>query len=282
MDFATLIGLISGTIIIVFAMLSGSDISTFINVPGLLIVLGGTFAATLIKFPIGICFSSFSLAIRKVFWQEPERPRDIIKQTTKFATLVRKESIMVLEREKITNPFFQKGIQLCIDGRKADFIRDVLTREMNLSLERHQFGEKIFRAMGESAPAFGMIGTLVGLVQMLSSLKDPAAIGPAMAVALLTTLYGALIANLIALPIADKLNGHYLQERINKSLILESVLGILEGENPRILTDLLESYLPTNQRLDMLPAKSSIKKPAPGKTGDPNASPSHGGDQNAG
>ena len=255
MDFATLIGLISGTIIIAFAMLSGSDISAFINIPGLLIVLGGTFAATLIKFPIGICFSSFGLALRKAFWQEPERPRDIIKLANQLATLVRKENLMALERENIANPFFKKGIQLCIDGRKADFIRDVLTREMNLSLERHQFGEKIFRAMGESAPAFGMIGTLVGLVQMLSSLKDAAAIGPAMAVALLTTLYGALIANLIALPIADKLNGHYLQERINKSLILESVLGILEGENPRVLSDLLESYLPTNQRLDILPTK---------------------------
>ena len=261
MDFATLIGLISGTVIIAFAMLSGSTISTFINVPGLLIVLGGTFAATLIKFPISICLSSFGLALRKVFWQEPERPRDIIKQANKFATLARQESLMALEQEKITNPFFQKGIQLCIDGRNADFIRDVLTREMNQSLERHQYGEKIFRAMGESAPAFGMIGTLVGLVQMLSSLKDPASIGPAMAVALLTTLYGALIANLVALPIADKLNGRYLQERINKSLILESVIGILEGANPRVLTDLLESYLPTNQRPDILPEKTGINKP---------------------
>lgn len=265
MDFATLIGLITGTIIIAFAILSGSDISAFINVPGLLIVLGGTFAATLIKFPIGICFSSFGLALRKAFWQEPERPRDIIKQANKFVTIVRKENLIALEREHITNPFFKKGIQLCIDGRKADFIRDVLTKEMNLSLERQQYGEKIFRAMGESAPAFGMIGTLVGLVQMLSSLDDPASIGPAMAVALLTTLYGALFANLIALPIADKLNGRYLQERLNKSLILESVLGILEGENPRKLDDLLESYLPTNQRLDLLPTKARIKKQAPGK-----------------
>lgn len=264
MDFATLIGLITGTVIIALAIVTGSDISTFINVPGLLIVLGGTFAATLIKFPIGICFSSFGLALRKAFWQEPEHPRDIIQQANKFAGIVRKESIMAMERERISNPFFQKGIQLCIDGRKPDFIRDVLTTEMNMSLERHQFGEKIFRAMGESAPAFGMIGTLVGLVQMLSSLKDPAAIGPAMAVALLTTLYGALFANLFALPIADKLNGRYLQERINKSLILESVIGILEGENPRVLADQLESYLPTNQRLDLLPTKTVAKKPAPG------------------
>ena len=261
MDFATLIGLITGTIIIAFAILIGSDISAFINIPGLLIVLGGTFAATLIKFPIGICFSSFGLALRKAFWQEPERARDIIKQANKLAIIVRKENLLALQREHISNPFFKKGIQLCIDGGKADFIHDVLTKEMNFSLERQQYGEKIFRAIGESAPAFGMIGTLVGLVQMLSNLNDPASVGPAMAVALLTTLYGALFAHLIALPIADKLNGRYLQERINKSLILESVLGILEGKNPRKLDDLLESYLPSNQRFDLLPTKTRTKKP---------------------
>lgn len=264
MDFATLIGLIAGTTIIALAVLSGSNISAFINLPSILIVLGGTFAATLIKFPIGICFSSFGLAMRKAFWQEPEHPRDIIKLANKLASLARKDNLMALERQPIANPFFKKGIQLCVDGRKADFIRDVLTKEMDLSLERHQFGEKIFRAIGESAPAFGMIGTLVGLVQMLSDLKDPTSIGPAMAVALLTTLYGALIANLIALPIADKLNSRYLQERINKSIILESVLGILEGINPRLLDDLLESYLPSNQRIDILPSKADSQKPTQG------------------
>jgi len=265
MDFATLIGLIIGAFIIGLAILSGSEMTVFINIPGLMIVLGGTFAATLIKFPIGICFSSFGLAIKKAFWQEADHPRDIIKQANELAAIARKESLVMLEKMPISNPFFKKGIQLCVDGRKADYIREVLTAEMNLSLERHQFGEKIFRAMGESAPAFGMIGTLVGLVQMLTNLKDPAAIGPAMAVALLTTLYGALFANLFALPIADKLNGRYLQERINKSLILESIMGIMEGTNPRVLDELLESYLPTKQRLDILPTKPDTSKPPHGK-----------------
>lgn len=266
MDFATLIGLIVGTIIIALAILSGSEVTVFINVPGLLIVLGGTFAATLIKFPIGICISAFSLAIKKAFWQEPDKPQDIIKQAATLAERARKENLMALEREPVSNPFFQKGIQLCVDGRKAEFVREVLTTEMNQSLERHQFGEKIFRAMGESAPAFGMIGTLVGLVQMLSSLTDPAAIGPAMAVALLTTLYGALFANLFALPIADKLNGRYLQERINKTLILESIIGIMEGIHPRVLNELLESYLPSKHRPDMLATKAAGKSLAHDKT----------------
>jgi chemotaxis protein MotA len=229
-------------------MLSGSEISVFINVPGLMIVLGGTFASTLIKFPIGDCFNSIGLAIRKAFWQEADQPADLIHLANTLTDTVRKKNIIALEDVEVENAFFKKGIQLCTDGHKPDFIRNVMVKEMNLSIERHEMGEKVFRAMGESAPAFGMIGTLVGLVQMLSNLEDPASIGPAMAVALLTTLYGALFANLIALPIADKLRSRTDQERINKSLIVESVIGILQGVNPRILDELLESYLPVNKR----------------------------------
>ena len=162
--------------------------------------------------------------------------------------IVRKKNLMALEEEPVADPFFQKGIQLAVDGRKPDFIRNVLGKEMNLSIERHQMGEKVFRAIGESAPAFGMVGTLVGLVQMLANMQDPASIGPAMAVALLTTLYGALFANLVAMPIADKLHNRCDQERINKSLILESVLGIQQGVNPRVLDELLEAYLPLPKR----------------------------------
>ncbi|MCW9023164.1 MAG: MotA/TolQ/ExbB proton channel family protein [Gammaproteobacteria bacterium] len=248
MDLATLIGLIIGAAVIAMAMLSGSDITIFINVPGLLIVFGGTFAATLIKFPIGDCFRAIGLATKKAFLQEADHPAELIQLANTLTETVRKKNIIALEDVEIENTFFKKGIQLCTDGHKPDFIRNVLVKEMNLSIERHEMGEKVFRAMGESAPAFGMIGTLVGLVQMLSSLEDPSAIGPAMAVALLTTLYGALFANLVALPIADKLRSRTDQERINKSLIIESVIGILQGVNPRILDELLESYLPVNKR----------------------------------
>lgn len=248
MDISTLLGLIAGTIVIALAILSGSEVSVFINVPGMLIVLGGTFAATLIKFPIVDCFRSIGLAIRNAFWDEAEHPSDLIQQANNLTQVVRSSNVIALDNEEILNPFFKKGIQLCVDGRKPEFIRSVLTKEMNLSIERHEMSEKIFRAMGDSAPAFGMIGTLVGLVQMLSNMQEPSSIGPAMAVALLTTLYGALFANLIALPIADKLQSRTLQERINKSLIVESVLGIQQGANPRILEELLESYLPYRKR----------------------------------
>ncbi len=248
MDFATLIGLIFGTGVIILAMLSGSDVSVFINVPGMLIVLGGTFAATLIKFPVGDCFRAFALAVKKAFWQEADRPADLIQLANSLTEIVRKKNLIALENEEIDNPFFRKGIQLCIDGRKPEFIRNVLTKEMNLSIERHEMSEIVFRAIGESAPAFGMIGTLVGLVQMLSNMQEPSSIGPAMAVALLTTLYGALFANLVALPIADKLRSRANQEHVNKSLIIESVLGIQQGVHPRILDELLETYLPSRIR----------------------------------
>ncbi len=248
MDLATLIGLIVGATIIFFAMLSGTDISMYVNVPGLMIVLGGTFAATLIKFPIVDSYHAFILALNKAFWEEAEKPAELIKTARRLADVARKKSVLALENEEIANEFFQKGIQLCVDGRTPEFVQKVLIEEMDKSIERHEMGEQIFRSIGDAAPAFGMIGTLVGLVQMLSDLDDPSTIGPAMAIALLTTLYGALIANLIAIPIADKLAIRSQQERIKKTIILQSVLSILRGEHPRIMDELLEAYVPTKLR----------------------------------
>lgn len=244
MDFATLIGLIVGTSIVILAILTDSDIFIFLNIPGALIVLGGTFAATLVKFPIKDCFSSIGFAVRQAFWEETDSSSALIKQIHQFSNIVRKKDVLALEDEEISNPFLKQGIQLCIDGMKPEFVRDLLTNELNMSIERHEKGEHIFRAMGDSAPAFGMIGTLVGLVQMLANLQDTSAIGPAMSVALLTTLYGALFANLVALPIADKLRIRSQNERINKSLIIEGVLGIQQGVHPRIISEMLQTFVP--------------------------------------
>lgn len=248
MDFATLIGLIAGTLIVAIAILSGSDPAIFVNAPGLLIVLGGTFSATLIKFPLADCTKSFSLAVKKAFWAETDTPEGLIVEVNAMADLVRKKSLLALESYEIKNPFLNIGARLCVDGRKPEFIRRVLAKEMEHSIERHLLGERIFRGMGESAPAFGMIGTLVGLVQMLSNMQDPSSIGPSMAVALLTTFYGALFANLAANPIADKLRIRSEKEYLHKSLIIESVLSIQKGENPRLMHELLEAFIPTNLR----------------------------------
>lgn len=266
MDFATLIGLVIGTAIIVLAVMSGSEFELFINIPGLMIVLGGSFAATLIKFPIVASFHAFKFSLKAVFWDEPEKPAELVQTAKELARIVRKQNTLALENAEIKDEFLRKGIQLCVDGRKPEFVRKVLTEEKNNTIARHEMGEHIFRGIGESAPAFGMIGTLVGLVQMLSNLSDASAIGPAMAIALLTTLYGALIANLVAIPIADKLNIRLQQERVNMSIILESVLGIQRGENPMILDEILQTYIPTNQRGLNSPADRR-KSPVPAQQG---------------
>lgn len=248
MDIATLLGLFGGMTVVVFAVLSGSDLWLFLNVPGFLIVMGGTFAATLIKFPIGNVLTALKIGTKAAFVSEKESPRELIDIALDLAKKVRTGGLLALEEVQLDNDFFQKGVQLCVDGHNIDVVRDALTAEMDLTIQRHTEGSKIFRGIGETAPAFGMIGTLIGLVQMLSNMEDPKTIGPAMAIALLTTLYGALIANLIALPIADKLESKVEQEGISKTLIMESILQIHGGQNPLVLEELLEAYLPENQR----------------------------------
>ncbi len=249
MDIATLLGLIIGMAVVVAAILVGSDMWVFLNLPGFLIVIGGTFAATLIKFPLKTVSTAFRVGIHAAFVGDKDDPKSLIDLAIELARKSRKGGMLALEGADIDNRFFKKGIQLCVDGMAPEVVRKTLVGEMNQSIRRHEEGGKIFRAIGDSAPAFGMIGTLVGLVQMLSSLSDPAAIGPAMAVAMLTTLYGALIANLIALPMADKLESRTDQERVTKSLIIDSVLEILGQTNPNVLEELLQIYLPENLRI---------------------------------
>jgi chemotaxis protein MotA len=246
-DIATLLGLFGGIAVIVAAIASGSELLGFLNIPGLLIVLAGTLAATLIKFPFNQFLESLRLAVR-VFRFEQEKPAEIIRLANALASKVRQRGVLALDDEQVPNALMQKGLQLAVDGHPPEFVRRVLQKEVQLSLERHEVGERLFRAIGESAPAFGMIGTLIGLIQMLSNMQDPKSIGPAMAIALLTTLYGAMIANLIALPIADKLEARTREERILKLLIIESMASIQQGQNPRIMDEMLETYLSHDER----------------------------------
>ena len=248
MDIATLLGLVIGVTVVGLAIMTGSGLSIFLNLPGFLIVLGGTFAATLIKFPISGVFVAFFVGIKAAFVNERESPAEIIELTMRLVKRARKVGLVGLEKIRVRNNFFKKGVQLCADGRDVDFIRKMMTREMELAIQRQETGEKVFRAIGESAPAFGMVGTLVGLVQMLSSMDDPTTIGRAMAVALLTTLYGVLIAQLIALPISDKLEAKNEIERGNRVLIIEALIQIHERNNPTEVLDILEAYLPEKQR----------------------------------
>jgi chemotaxis protein MotA len=247
MDLATLVGLLAALGVIVTAIATGGDFALFINPPSLLIVIGGTIGATLMKFPLANFLGAFKVAL-KAFTNKSEMPSALIDEAMELATMARKNGLLALESVEIRNEFLKKGIQLCVDGHDSGFVHKMLSKDINQAIERHDIGQGIFKAIGDVAPAMGMIGTLIGLVQMLSAMDDPKAIGPAMAIALLTTLYGAIIANAFALPIADKLAFRSAEERIGKSLILETIAGIQEGLNPRVLETLLKTYLPGGQR----------------------------------
>jgi chemotaxis protein MotA len=247
MDLATLVGLLGAFGIIIAAIVVGGSAIIFVNPPSLLIVVGGTLFAVLMKFPMGHFFSAFKVAA-KAFFNKPEDAVKLIEEGVELANIARKEGVLGLEGRDIDNEFLQRGIQLSVDGHEPEFVRAMLGKDINLTIDRHERGQAIFKAIGDVAPAMGMIGTLIGLVQMLSAMDDPKAIGPAMAVALLTTLYGAVIANAFALPIADKLAHRSQEERLNKALILETINAIQEGLNPRVMEELLKTYLPAGKR----------------------------------
>ncbi|MBD2858051.1 flagellar motor protein PomA [Spongiibacter sp. KMU-158] len=243
MDIATLLGMFGALGVIIAAIFVGGSASSFVDTPSLLIVLGGGALANLVKFPLSQTLGAFKVASR-AFVHKPTSSQSLIQECIELATIARREGLLGLESAEISNEFLDKGVQMAIDGHDPAFVKRVLNKEINLTIEHNETGEAIFKGLGDSFPAMGMIGTLVGLVQMMSNMSDPKAIGPAMAVALLTTLYGAVLANTVALPIADKLAFRTAEERRNRSLILEAVDGIQEGLNPRVLESLLATYLP--------------------------------------
>jgi chemotaxis protein MotA len=247
-DFATLAGLIFGVTIVTVAIMSGSPLNIFLNLPGFMIVAGGTLAATMIKFPITGVFVSLPLGLKAAFSNDKTKASDYIRLTIKLVKKARKSGLPSLEKEKLSNAFYKKGIQLCADGKDGEFIRKVLVEEIQQEIRREEVGANVFRAIGDSAPAFGMFGTLVGLIQMLSNMTDPSTIGPAMAVAMLTTLYGVLLSQLLAYPISEKLTMKIERQTALSELILECIVQIQQLQNPTALKDILEPYLPGNQR----------------------------------
>lgn len=246
MDIATLLGLVGGIAIIFTAIMGGSDPMLFVNPHGIMIVVGGTLAATLIKFPLSHCFGAFRIAF-KAFRYELDSPVELIRHANNLAAIVRRNGVLALDGQPVRNAFLSKGIQLAIDGLPPEFVRKALREDMEQSLERHENGQKIFRAVGASATAFGLVGTLVVLVQMLGGQQD-GAVGPSLAFALLPALYGILIAQLITLPIADKLELRSRQERLNALIMIDSMLSIQQGQNPRVMDEVLEAYIPHHER----------------------------------
>lgn len=243
-DIATLLGAVFGIVIIVVSILFQGNLSAFWSVSSLFIVLGGTLAATLINFPLPQVVGTVKI-MRIAFNNHPTEPGEIIGTLVAFAEKARREGLLALEAEAevLDEPYLKKGIELIVDGTDPELVRNILETELNFVEERHKQGAYIFESMGASAPAFGMLGTLIGLILMLTKLDDPSAIGPGMAVALITTFYGSLFANLFFLPIAGKLKIRSGEEILNKELMLEGILSIQAGENPRIVAEKMKSFL---------------------------------------
>lgn len=258
MDLGVILGILLGIVLIGGAIAMGGSVLAFIDIPSVMITFGGTVASVLVMFPMKAVMNAMKVA--QVALKAPkDSPMDVIEKIVSLAQKARKESILALENEPIEDPFLQKGIRLVVDGAEPDFIREIMETEILMMQERHRSGQKVFKAMGAFAPAFGMIGTLVGLVQMLKALDDPQKIGPAMAVALITTLYGAVAANLVFLPIAGKLEERSRRETTLREMMLEGVLSILAGENPRMIREKLMTFLPPSMRLEAQGAKGKEK-----------------------
>ena len=249
MDIATILGVISAFGLVIIAIFMGGGIQLFINIPALMIVVGGTLGATMINYPLKEVFGVFNV-VKKALFTRNIPVDEIIKRFLGFAKISRKEGILALEGEikDVTDEFLKKGVQLAIDGLEPQAIKDVLETEVDFIRTRHQLGAEIFATMGAFSPALGMIGTLIGLVQMLQTLDDPSSIGPAMAVALLTTFYGSIIANIVCLPIAGKLRTRSKEEVLAKEMSIQGIISISNGDNPRILEQKLLAFLPPNQR----------------------------------
>ncbi len=247
MDLATLIGLLIAWALIIGTIATGSGALVFINIPSLVIVLGGTIAVVMMRYTMSQAVGSIKVAL-KAFLHKAETAEELITSVVELAGIARKEGLLALEGQEITNPVLAAGIRMLVDGHEPAIVKKALATEMTETVARHKIGQELFKQMGDAGPAMGMIGTLVGLVQMLSNMSDPKSIGPAMAVALLTTLYGAMLANMFALPISDKLKLRSAEEQMNKNIIIQSVLGIQEGQNPKVLEELLNNYLPASRR----------------------------------
>jgi chemotaxis protein MotA len=246
-DIATLVGILGAFGIVIAAMATGGDIGVFVNTPSILIVLGGSTFVVLMKFTLGQ-FLGVGKVLSKAFMFKSVKVEDIIAETVDMADAARKGGLLSLEEKVASVDFMNRGIQLLVDGHDPEVVKGLLYKEKKLTTDRHTSAIDIFTAMGDVGPAMGMIGTLVGLVQMLSNMSDPKAIGPAMAVALLTTMYGAILATMFAIPIADKLTIRRNEEELNQMLIIDGLLAIQAGQNPRVIEQMLRNYLPEKKR----------------------------------
>ncbi len=249
MDLATIIGILSGLILIGTTILGTGNVDIYVHIPSMMIVVGGAMAAILVNFPLKEVVGVMRV-VRKAFTNEISREVHLIERFIDISIRTRREGILAIDSElrKIKDPFMRIGLEMAVDGTEPEVIKDVMETELTFLVERHERGQQIFTSLGTYAPAFGMIGTLIGLISMLKNLNDPTSIGQGMAVALITTFYGTFLANLVFLPIAGKLKNRTDDEIVRKRMIIDGILAIQNGEHPRNIEKKLLNYLPPKLR----------------------------------
>jgi len=249
MDLGLLLGLVGTWVIVVWALLSSGEVQAFVNVPSVILVCGASVTIVFFSYPMSNVKKLFAVIKRAVFCK-PQSVQKLIEDMVSYAEIARRDGILSLENatKDIEDPFIVRGIQMAVDGTDPELIEAIMSSDLENLMDRHDAGKGLFEAVGKYAPAYGMIGTLVGLVVMLKNMDDPSKIGPGMAVALLTTLYGALIANAFALPLADRLGRRSGEEVMIKTLIIKGVMAIQSGDNPRTVEQKLRTFLPPAER----------------------------------
>ena len=249
MDIATIIGILLGFTVIVGAIAVGTGARMFVNLPSLGITIGGMLCATLIHFSLPQFLGIFSIIKKTIITRVPSQS-ELIQRMVNYAAINRRDGPLALEQEigKVDDMFFVKGLQMLVDGQSGENVRDLMSLEIQYLQERHATGKQILEFMGAAAPAFGMIGTLIGLVQMLSNLSDPSGIGTGMATALITTFYGAFAANLVFIPLAGKLGIYSKAETMAMEMITEGICSIAQGENPTAVREKMQAFISPGRR----------------------------------
>lgn len=250
MDIASVIGLLAAIGLVVGSIATGTaPFSAFIDIPSMLVVIGGSIGAAMICFPLKT-FLNVPMVAKKVFLNKPENPAAIIEQLVSLAETARRDGLLALEGRvaEVENKFIRLGIQMAVDGTRPEVIEDIMRTEVDAIATRHRDGKSLMDQMGRFAPAYGMIGTLMGLIMMLSDMSDPSSIGSGMAVALITTLYGAIVSNVMFIPFAEKLGFINKQELVSLEIVVRGILAIQSGENPRVIAQKLSTFLPPKLR----------------------------------
>ena len=242
MDIGTLVGIISAFLLVALAMVVGGQPQVFIDPPSLLIVFCGTTATTFVQFPVARVKRTLAV-VKNAFSFSIRTPEDLIEELVELCRTSRQKGLLSLDDYKTDDAFLKQGIQLVVDGTGEEAVQQILSIDIANLQRRHREGQEVLKGIAETAPAFGMIGTLIGLIMMLANMDDVSSLGPSMATAITTTLYGALVANLAASPLAKKLAIRSQEETLNRELTLEGLLNLLRGENSQILQSVLGAFL---------------------------------------